>query len=71
MFSNVVEFEHEVGPDAYQEYPMYYAYWKIGIKGTNDDLDILKQGDEQVDDAQTGFADLSLSKKKAKNGTRA
>lgn len=71
MFSNVVEFEHEVGPDAYQEYPMYYAYWKIGIKGTNDDLDNLKQGDEQVDDAQTGFADLSLSKKKAKNGTRA
>lgn len=67
VFSNIFEFWHVVG-NSKQLYPMYYAFWKIGIKGTMDDLSLQKKSDEQVDDACSGFKGLSMQKQMA-NGT--
>lgn len=69
VFSNIFEFWHTL-TDTEQLYPMYYAFWKIGVKGTNDDLSIKKHKDEAVDDACSGFDRLGLNKNNPKNGTK-
>lgn len=46
-----------------QLFPMYYAFWKIGIKGTMDDLSLAKQANEEVDDACSGLERLTMNQK--------
>lgn len=62
MFSNVFDY-HTTMNNITQIFPGYYVFWKIGIKGTMDDLCLDKHIGEGVGDALTGFQKLSLKSK--------
>jgi hypothetical protein len=68
VFSNIFQFWTTL-QGTEQLFPMYYAFWKIGIKGTMDDLSLEKKDDEEVDEACTGFKNLNMQQKKL-TGTR-
>jgi hypothetical protein len=62
MFSNVFEYKtimHGVG----QVFPGYYAFWKIRIDVTMDDLSFKKNVGDEVKHALSGFHKLNLKEK--------